>query len=350
MRDPVRVLILGTGQMGAGIARLVMAKQGLELVGAFARRKQRSGIDLGQAIGLERDTGISIHNDLTRVIQESRPHIAIQATCSRLDDAAPEISTLLQNGVHVISIAEQMAWPASTSPDKARQMHQLAVDHHATLLGTGINPGFVLDLLIIALSGVCCDIECISATRVNDLSPYGFSVLQSQGVGLSPEEFHRGLAEGTVVGHFGFADSIHMIAAATGWDIERIEETREPIVSQVRRHTPFVTVDPGHVAGCRHSAVAYRQNKPVITLIHPQQIHPQAEGTDTGDSIEIKGTPYLKLAGSPEIPGGHGTVALAVNMIPRVLNAAPGLYSMADLPVPAAMLGDARRLIAVESL
>ena len=350
MRDCIRVLILGTGQMGAGISRLVMEKRGLELTGAFARREQRRGIDLGRAIGLESDTGVVIDNDLTRVIRQSRPHVAIQATCSRLGDAMQEITTLLQNGVHVISIAEQMAWPASTSPAKARELHQLAIDHHATLLGTGINPGFVLDLLIIALSGVCSDIESICATRINDLSPYGPSVLKSQGVGLSPEEFHRGLKEGTVVGHFGFAESIHMIAAAIGWDIERIEETREPIVSKVRRQTPFVSVDPGHVAGCRHTAIAYRENKPVITLIHPQQVHPQTEGTDTGDSIEIIGTPDVNLAGSPEIPGGQGTAALAVNMIPRVLNAAPGLYSMAELPVPSAMLGDARRLITVESL
>ena len=74
---------------------------------------------------------------------------------------------------------------------------------------------------------------------------------------------------------------------------------------------------------------------------------PHLEGIDTGDWIEIKGTPDLSLSGSPEIPGGMATIALAVNMIPRVLNAAPGLKSMADLPVPAAILGDARRLIGV---
>jgi 4-hydroxy-tetrahydrodipicolinate reductase len=94
-----------------------------------------------------------------------------------------------------------------------------------------------------------------------------------------------------------------------------------------------------------HTAVAYRTGKPVITLIHPQQVHPHLEGVETGDSIEIHGTPDVRLAGSPEIPGGLGTVALAVNLIPRALDAAPGLHSMADLPVPAAMLGDARRSI-----
>jgi 4-hydroxy-tetrahydrodipicolinate reductase len=83
----------------------------------------------------------------------------------------------------------------------------------------------------------------------------------------------------------------------------------------------------------------------VIALIHPQQIHPQLEGVNTGDAIEICGTPSVKLIGSPEIPGGKGTAALAVNMIPRVLNAAPGLHTMADLPIPAAMLADARRFV-----
>jgi 4-hydroxy-tetrahydrodipicolinate reductase len=343
MSDVIRVLVLGTGQMGAGIARLVLKKQGLELVGAFARRAERSGTDLGQAIGLERDLGIVIHNDLEEVVTRCQPHIAIQATCSTVEDAFGEISTLLERGVRVISIAEQMAWPAAASAGLAGKLRQLAIDHQAAVLGTGINPGFVMDLLVVALSGVCFDIHSIAVTRTNDLSPYGPSVLATQGVGLSPASFQAGLASGSVVGHFGFAESIHMIAAALGWDIDRIEETRVPIVSSVARETPFVRVEPGMVAGCHHKAVAYRNDTPVITLDHPQQIHPQAEGLETGDSIEITGDPNVSLSGSPEIPGGTGTIALAVNMIPRLCNAAPGLYSMADLPVPAAILGDARR-------
>jgi 4-hydroxy-tetrahydrodipicolinate reductase len=151
--------------------------------------------------------------------------------------------------------------------------------------------------------------------------------------------------DGTVVGHRGFPESIDMIAAAVGWEIERIEERREPIVSRVRRETPFATVAPGQVAGCLHTATAYRDGRRAITLVHPQQVEPQREGIETGDTIEIRGTPNLRLAGSPEIPGGTATVALAVNMIPRVMNAPPGLHSMADLPVPAALLGDVRALV-----
>jgi 4-hydroxy-tetrahydrodipicolinate reductase len=343
--QPFRVLILGTGQMGSGIARLVLEKPGLALVGAYGRRVERAGMDLGQALVLGRDLSLPISSDLTSLIKQSRPHLAIQATCSKLSDAVEEITTLIRQRVHVISIAEEMAHPACTSPVLAEELHQLALAHGVAVLGTGINPGFVLDTLVVTLTAVCADIQAISARRVNDLSPYGPSVLRSQGVGLAPEAFRAGVQEGTVVGHVGFPQSIHMIADAVGWEIERIEETRTPIVSQVRRETPFVTVEPGQVAGCLHTAVAYRRGTPVISLLHPQQIHPQLEGVETGDAIEILGTPNVRLAGTPEIPGGQGTVALAVNMIPHVLKASPGLHTMLDMSVPAAMLGDARRFV-----
>jgi 2,4-diaminopentanoate dehydrogenase len=345
MRDLIRVLVLGTGQMGSGIVRLVLEKRGLDLVGAYGRRRERAGTDLGRAVGLDKELGISISVDLEAVIAQTRPLVAIQATCSRLTDALAEVSALVRNGVHVISIAEEMAYPAAKSPAIAGELHRLAVEHGVAVIGTGINPGFVLDLLVIALSGVCSNIQSIAAQRINDLSPYGPSVLASQGVGLTPEAFRKGVEDGIVVGHFGFPESIHMIAAALAWGIDRIEERREAIVSKVRRETPFVVVEPGHVAGCLHTAVAYRAGAAVIRLVHPQQVHPQLEGVATGDTIEITGTPNVRLAGSPEIPGGLGTIAVAVNMIPRVLSAPPGLHSMADLPVPAALLGDARQLV-----
>ncbi|MES9961500.1 MAG: 2,4-diaminopentanoate dehydrogenase [Sedimenticola sp.] len=342
MVDPVRVVILGTGQMGSGIARLLLEKEGIRLVGGFARRGGRAGMDLGQAIGHQEDIGIAVSNDLPSLLRQVKPDIAIQATCSRLEDAAGEARSVLGQGVNLISIAEEMAWPAASSEVIAEELKGLAIANGVSLLGTGVNPGFVLDLLVIALSGVCSDISSITAERVNDLSPYGPSVLNAQGVGLTPKAFMDGVGSGAVAGHFGFRESLHMIADALGWQIQHIEERREPIVSSVVRETPFVRVEPGEVAGCHHSAVAYVDGQPVIELVHPQQIHPQLEGVETGDEIRIDGTPPVHLWGRPEIAGGEATVSLAVNMIPRVLDARPGLYSMADLPVPSAILGDLR--------
>jgi 4-hydroxy-tetrahydrodipicolinate reductase len=331
--------------MGSGVARLILRKQGLELVGAYGRRAERKGLDIGRAIGLDRELGIELATDLGAAIQDARADVAIQTTCSTVEDALDEITTLVNSGIRVISIAEEMAYPAHRAPRIADQLHRLALANGVAVVGTGINPGFVLDTLIVTLTGVCTDIESIKATRVNDLSGYGPSVLHSQGVGLTPNAFRDGVARGSVVGHIGFPESISLITGALGWKVDRIEESREPIVSRVLRQTPFVSVAPGRVAGCLHEAVAYRQDVAVITLRHPQQIRPELENITTGDTIEIDGRPNIRLAGTPELAGDVGTVAIAVNVIPRVLNAAPGLHTMLDLPVSGAILGDARIFI-----
>jgi len=345
MQDKLRVVVLGTGRMGSGIIRLLIQKQGMELAGVYGRRTDRAGTDVGKAVGLEKEIGVKISNDLPGLLKKTNPFIVIQATCSKVIDAVDEIKTILNHGANVISIAEEMACPAYGTPEIAAQIHQLALEKKVTVLGTGINPGFVLDLLVIALTGVCFKVESITAKRINDLSPYGPSVLTTQGVGITPEAFKKGVEDGSVAGHIGFAQSISMIAKAIGWKIDTIEQTLEPIVSKVKRKTPFVKIEPGLTAGCTHTAVAYMNGKPVIRLIHPQQVHPHLENVETGDYIEIKGQPNVNFAGSPEIPGGIGTIALAVNMIPKVINSPPGLKSMVELPVPAAIMGDVRTLI-----
>lgn len=338
----LRVVVLGTGQMGSGIVRLVAARPGLELAGVWARRAARAGLDAGRAAGLGRDLGLAVEADLPALLARTRPDVALQATCSRLAEALPEIEACVAAGASVISIAEELAWPAAGSPVLAARLDRLAAGRDVRVLGTGVNPGFVLDCLIAVLSGVCARLGAVRARRVNDLAPYGPTVLSAQGVGLAPEAFRRGVAEGRVVGHVGFPQSIAMLAAALGWEIERVEESREPIVSGVRRETPFVTVEPGQAAGCLHRATGFRGGRAVIELVHPQQVRPELEDIETGDFIEIEGEPPVRLSGSPEIPGGIATVALAVNAIPRLLEARPGLRSMLDL-APVTALADLSR-------
>jgi len=122
--------------------------------------------------------------------------------------------------------------------------------------------------------------------------------------------------------------------------VDRIEQTREPIISRVRRETPHVVVEPGMVAGCAHTGIGYRGETEVIRLVHPQQIHPQLENQDTGDYINIYGTPEIHMSTKPEIAGGKATIGIAVNSIPHVVAATPGLKRMIDLPTPAALMGE----------
>ncbi|MCG8570509.1 MAG: NADP-binding protein [Spirochaetes bacterium] len=347
MKEKVKIAVLGTGHMGSGIIQLLLKKEGIELCGVYGKRKERSGQDVGEILGLANKTGVKINHDLDAVLATGKPDIVIQATSSRMSDAETEILKALDQGANIISIAEEASYPFYGSPEIGQRIDEKAIQKGLTVLGTGINPGFVLDLLIIALSGCCFEVDRIKASRVNDLSPYGYNVLTTQGVNMLPEDFYKGVEDGSVVGHFGFPESMNMIAKALGWEIERIEQERIPIISNVERDGGEVgTIKSGYTAGCKHIGKAYdKNNKLIIELIHPQQVHPEAEGQGTGDYIEIYGTPDIKISTGPEIPGGIGTIALAVNMIPQVIMASAGYKTMADLPVPAAIMNDVRKLI-----
>ncbi|MBN1983624.1 MAG: saccharopine dehydrogenase NADP-binding domain-containing protein [Chitinivibrionales bacterium] len=345
MREKIRVVVLGTGHMGSGILELLTQKQGLDICGVYSRRKERAGQDVGDILKHSQKMHVAISTDYKKLLQQTKPDIVIQSTCSTMQEASQEIEAAIGAGADVITIAEEASFPWYGSEKIAQNLDQLARRNNVTVLGTGINPGFVLDLLIIVLTGVCYRVDKIVASRINDLSPYGHSVLTTQGVNLKPQDFEKGVKDGSVVGHFGFPESMSMIARALGWKLDKIEQFREPIVSSVKRESAIGTIMPGYTAGCKHTGIGYMNGKKVIELIHPQQVHPEMENTETGDYLEIHGEPTIKFSGVPEIPGGKGTIALAVNMIPKVLDAESGFKTMADLPVPSALMADVRELV-----
>ena len=335
-----RVVQWGLGAMGSGMARLMLEKEGLELVGGIDMRPDYVGKDLGEVLGAGRKLGVAVTNDPASVLDRAKVDLVVIATTSWTKEQMPDLKKILSAGINCISIAEEMSAPEAQSPALAAEIDALAKANGVSILGTGVNPGFVLDLLVVALSGVCHKVERIEASRVNDLSPYGPTVMKTQGVGTTPEQFAAGVADGSIVGHVGFPESIRMISEALGLGVTRIEESREPIVSKVYRETPHVKVQPGMVAGCAHVAVGYANDKPVVKLVHPQQIHPHLEGQGTGDYINVYGKPEIHMSTGPEIAGGIATMGVAVNMIPHVVAATPGLKSMCDLPVPAALMGE----------
>jgi len=335
--EETRILHWGVGEMGAGMARMVQEIPGLSSVGVVVRPGPREGKDLGELIGLGRSLGVRAVSDPSQAQAKSPADIALHATGSFTRQIYPQLVTLVELGLDVITVAEEMAFPWHREPELADELDRLARAHGVTVVGTGINPGFVLDTLIIALTGACWEVRKIRAARINDLSPFGPAVMKTQGVGTTPEEFQRGLAEGTIVGHVGFPESMRLIARAIGWQLEEIREEREPIISRTHRQTRHVTVEPGMVAGCRHTACGLINGEVVIELEHPQQVLPETEGVKTGDYIWIEGVPEINLVNRPEIPGGIGTMAVAVNLIPLVRQAPPGLLTMADLPLPRAV-------------
>ena len=343
MRD-IRVALWGFGAMGSGIGKMIASKEGLVISGVCDRWDQLIGKEVYSYLGIERGDRppVVITDDITEVVRKDLCDIVILATDSFVAAQYDKIIFCLEQGVHIISTAEEMAWPWAQSKEASDKIDALARQRKVAVLGTGINPGFVLDYLILAVSGTCEDVESIEAARINDLAPFGKAVMEEQGVGISVEEFERRIAEDSLAGHVGFPESMEMIAAGMGVELTSIEQTREPIVTNVDRKSAYGEAKKGHLAGIRQQSYGRTADgKVFIHLDHPQQICPEDEGVNTGDYVTIHADGYdMNLSIVPETPGGIGTIAMVVNMIPHVLSAKPGLRSMLDLPVPRAILGN----------
>ena len=329
----IKVVEWGTGEMGQGLLRFILDRpKDLDLVGCIVTNPAKEGKTVGELVG--RDCALKCTTDFAKVLAETKPDVVCINTQSNLHEITSQIEPSVKAGADVICIAEKLSFPWASDPAWADRFDALAKQHDVTILGTGINPGFMLDALIVMWSSICLRIDSIKATRVNDLSPFGPTVMTGQGVGTTVEQFTKGVADGSIVGHIGFPESIHLIARALNWKIDRVEESREPIVTTVERSTQHVHVAPGDVAGCRHIGKGYVGDELKIELIHPQQIHPELEGQETGDYIEIHGDPEVNMANKPEIPGGKGTYASTGNYIPLMKAAPAGVLTVVDMPLP----------------
>jgi 4-hydroxy-tetrahydrodipicolinate reductase len=345
--ENIKVLIWGFGAMGRGMAEMLLSKKGVEITGVCDIHPELVNKSMFNA--LEKEQGnhpeVIVSSDIDSLLVKENCDIVLLATDSYTRKAFPRMVKVLEKGINVISTAEEMAYPKAQEPELAKDLQRIAKENGVTVLGTGINPGFIMDLLVVALSGVMSEVTHIEANRVNSLSPFGPTVMEEQGVGITLEEFNHGVETDTLAGHVGFAESVYMIADALGAKIDKFEQQMKPIVTTIDRKSPYGFAKAGNIAGVNMTGQGIIDNEVFIDMKHPQQIEPEMEGTHTGDYIHIKGTPEVNMAITPEIDGGIGTIAMCVNMIPHVLNARPGLKTMIDLPVPRAILGDMRDLL-----
>lgn len=347
-KENVKVILWGFGAMGSGMAEVLLNKKGVEIVGVCDMHPKKVNKSMYDVLGVERGDRkeVIVSDNVEETIKEGAADIVLIATDSFVKGVFDKAKFCLERKINVITTAEEMAYPQAQEPELAAKLDKIARENGVTILGTGINPGLIMDLLVVALTGACIDVDYIKAERVNNLSPFGPAVMSEQGVGITEEEFNSRVKDGSLAGHVGFPESVNMISDALGWKLSgEVKQTMEPIVSKVYRKAPYAEVEAGNVAGCKMLGYGNVDGEEKIEMVHPQQVEPQLEGVDTGDYITIKGNPDIDMAIKPEIPGGIGTIAMCINMIPQVINAIPGLKTMLDLPVPRAIMGDMRDLI-----
>jgi len=340
--EKIKTVLYGVGAVGSLIAKHLLQKEGIEIVGAIDVAKEKVGKDLGEVLGLDEHLRVLVSNNIEEVLSKTKPNTVVHTTSSYLKDVFPQLTKIVECGANVVSTCEELSYPYYSDPQLAEKLDLLAKKHQATILGTGINPGFLMDTLVITLTAVCQKIEKIKVVRVMNAATRRVPFQKKIGAGLSVEEFHKAIKKKAITGHVGLEQSISMIAAALAWKLERIEAGPvEPVIAEKTVKCEAVEVKAGYVAGLKQVAGGYRKGKEAITLEFQAYIGAEEEY----DTISIKGTPNVNQKITPCVHGDIGTVAIVVNAIPKVIDAPPGLVTMKDLPVPSATTENMRNYL-----
>jgi hypothetical protein len=326
---PIKVAHVGLGPIGAAIVRQVAERKGFRIVGAVDIDPAKAGRDLGEIAGAGRALRVKVSNDLKKAIKKAKPDVVVLCTSSSLKKVLPEMKEILALKVPIVSTTEELAYPTKGNLRYARAIHQLAKKSKVAVLGTGVNPGFVMDALPITLTGVCERVDAIRIDRVQDARIRRLPFQQKIGTGLTREQFQKKVDDASVR-HVGLAESVSMIADALGWKLDRITDEIQPKMATETVASEFLAVDAGYVCGIVQDGVGYRNGVPVITL----HMEAYLGAPESFDSVEITGSPALKMMVAGGVHGDIATASIVVNSLPKILEVAPGLHTMRDMPIP----------------
>jgi len=328
VKKKIRAIQYGVGPIGASIARLMREKQAIEICGAIDTDPAKIGRDLGEVVGAsDAPWGVKISSDAASVLEQSAD-IVIHSTSSSLPKVMDQLLACLEAEACIVSTCEELSYPYRTYPELSMKLDAAAKDWGVALVGTGVNPGFVMDKLVVTLAGVSQRIEHAKALRIVDASKRRLPLQKKIGAGMTVDEFRAQVAAG-VIKHVGLPESVAMVADSLNLPVEEITETIEPVVARERVQTEFVTVEAGQAAGVHQIARGIGGGKEMVYL----ELQMYVGAKDPADTVELKGHPNISLV----IPGGsHGDIATAsvvVNSIPVILDAPAGLRTSRDLPI-----------------
>ena len=330
----IKVMHFGLGPIGAAIVKQVAQRPGFTIIGGVDIDPAKIERDLGDVVGLPRRLGVKVAGDGAKALKRAKPDVVILCTGSSIKGVLPQVETILKSKTPIVSTTEELSYPGYTHIRQARQIHQLAKKAKVAVLGTGVNPGFVMDALPIALTSVCERVDRIVVNRVQDARIRRLPFQQKIGAGLTTEQFQKKVDDGSVR-HVGMTESIAMIADSLGWTLDRIADDIQPKLASVTISSEYLAVDPGYVCGIIQDGIGYRKGEPVIKL----HMEAYLGSPETYDSVDIEGLPSLSMRIAGGIHGDVATASIIVNSIPKVLNAAPGLHTMRDLPLPSFFSG-----------
>ena len=324
----MRVVLCGVGPIGQGIARLALETEGLRVVGAADASSDKAGKDLGTVLGNPRKLRIKIQGDIAKLARKTKADVAILSTTSSIREAKSQVALLVQRGLNVVTTCEELAFPTPEHQSAYRDLDRLARKKKVSVLGTGVNPGYAMDALVLMMTAPCAQVERVSVTRIVDAGTRRLPLQRKVGAGLNLSQFRRAMTEGSVR-HVGLSESAHMIAAGLGWKLDKVEETLEPAIAPRDLDTEYLRIPAGAAAGIKQSARAFRKGSLAISL--ELQMFVGAESPR--DHILIDGAPPIEMTIAGGVAGDVATAAIVINVIPKVLSAPAGVVTMRDIPL-----------------
>ncbi len=326
MGNKIRVIQFGLGPIGCAAARLVAKRNNLELVGAVDIDPEKIGKDIGDVIGAGASLGINVSGSLAEALDGHPADAVLHMTSSYFDLFKSQIVEILEAGLDIVSTAEELSFPWRDNHDHAAELDAIAKRAGKSVLGTGINPGYLMDALPLSISGICQDVNHISITRIINASERRGPFQKKIGSGMEVGAFMQKMEEGRM-GHVGLPESIAMIFDTLGRRLTNYTDSVEPVIAEKLTQTDHFTVEPGKVKGLKQVATGSSPDGEFVKLTFIAALDMEQDG----DTINIDGTPNLtvNLKGTN---GDYSTVAIAVNAISRVVEANAGVLTMRDIP------------------
>lgn len=326
----IKVIQFGLGPIGIESLKLAAESSWLEVMGGVDIDPAKIGQTLAQVTGITELGGANVHPSLeTLFAAVGTPDVVLHTAGSSAAASFAQMRPALERGISVASTCEELIFPALQAPGATADYDALCRRTGARIAGTGVNPGFVMDLLPICLTGVSRDVRSIYVERVVDASTRRGPLQAKIGSGQSPDAFRAKFAAGRA-GHAGFKQSVALLAHAMGWTLDEIHETCEPIVAASRVVTKYFDVGPGQSLGIHQKCAGLAGGTARIRL----DLQMYLGAPLPHDSIVISGRPELQATLTGGVAGDDATVAALINIIPRLLAAPAGVRLMTELAVP----------------
>lgn len=321
----VKVVQMGLGPIGNKATRYLLERGNLEIVGAIDLDPAKAGKDVAALAGLN-PIGVTVTSDLGQVLGNKKVDVVLLTTTSTMAGIVDQLTSLIPYGVNIVSSCEELSYPWVTQPRMSRLIDELSKKHGVSVLSNGVNPGFLMDFLPLAMTGVCRTVRQITVERIQDATFRRIPFQKKIGAGCTQAEFQARVKEGTLR-HVGLTESLHMIAARLGWKLDRTEDLISPILAKHSVKMGQETIEEDQALGVQQIGRGMVGDKEVITLFFRAAIgEPESR-----DRIIIDGAPSIDTCIKGGVNGDVATCAVLVNSIPTVINARPGLRTMADI-------------------